>query len=206
MIHDERTTAVLSRPDADSGEVMPYDIHSAEWSSSGSCAPGARAVPYDEVLRLLDEARSELLRDPDAAMHRVERANALLRGRDDPDDYSRPGVTSARGGLAGWQRTRVSKYIEAHLADAISLRDLASVAQLSTCHFARAFKKSFGKPPHGYILRKRIERACELMLSTKDPLAQIALGCGLADQSHFSRLFKKHIGQCPQAWRRESMA
>jgi AraC-like DNA-binding protein len=44
------------------------------------------------------------------------------------------------------------------------------------------------------------------MLSTKDPLAQIALGCGLADQSHFSRLFKKHIGQCPQAWRRESMA
>jgi AraC-like DNA-binding protein len=66
----------------------------------------------------------------------------------------------------------------------------------------RAFRESFGCPPHAYLMRRRMECAQGLMLTTNTPLGQIALECGLADQSHLSRLFHKFVGETPAAWRR----
>ena len=56
-----------------------------------------------------------------------------------------------RGGLAAGTLRRIREYIERELANPISLHDLASVAGLSDCHFARAFKQSIGMPPHRYL-------------------------------------------------------
>jgi AraC family transcriptional regulator len=81
-------------------------------------------------------------------------------------------------------------------------RDLSILVRLSPSHFARAFKGSLGYPPHGYVMRQRMVRAQRLMLSTDAPLVQIAADCGLADQSHFSRLFRRFAGESPGAWRR----
>ncbi|WP_225890025.1 helix-turn-helix domain-containing protein [Indioceanicola profundi] len=53
---------------------------------------------------------------------------------------------------------------------------------------------------------QRIERAKHLMLTTDEPLARIALDCGLADQSHLTRLFRTRVGMSPQSWRREQGA
>jgi hypothetical protein len=64
-----------------------------------------------------------------------------------------------RGGLAGWQKKKVSDYIEDHLDEEISLQELANVAELSRHHFAHAFKQSFGMPPHRYHMSRRMERA-----------------------------------------------
>jgi AraC family transcriptional regulator len=107
-----------------------------------------------------------------------------------------------RGGLAPWQIVRVRAYVEAHLDSTIRMRDLAAIARLSTGHFSRSFTRSFGVAPFAYIAGRRLARAQDLMLTTDDPLCQIALACGLCDQSHLTRLFRRHVGTSPNTWRR----
>lgn len=109
---------------------------------------------------------------------------------------------SWRGGLAGWQARRVSLHVDQHLSESLLCKDLARLVNLSISHFSRAFKASFGCSPHAYVTRRRMELAQGLMLTTDAPLRQIALDCGLADQAHLSRLFKRIVGDSPAAWRR----
>ncbi len=112
------------------------------------------------------------------------------------------GVTVTRGGLAPWQVRRVSAYVEANLGQTISVGDLAAEARLSNGHFCRAFKATLGETPHTYVVRRRVEQAQLLMLTTTDPLSQIAAVCGLTDQAHLTRLFRRFVGQTPLSWRR----
>jgi AraC-like DNA-binding protein len=111
-------------------------------------------------------------------------------------------VDRCRGGLAPWQVRRVSSHIEMHLSETIRCEDLAILVRLSLSHFMRAFRDSFGCPPHAYLVKRRMELAQRLMLTTDTALGCIALECGLADQSHLSRLFQKFVGESPAAWRR----
>ena len=111
-----------------------------------------------------------------------------------------PAVT--RGGLAPWQVRRVTSYIDEHLASTIRLRDLARIARLSHSHFCRAFKESIGHPAHAYVMRRRVQRAQGLMLTTAESLSQIAAQCGMSDQAHFCKLFRRLVGESPNAWRR----
>jgi transcriptional regulator GlxA family with amidase domain len=108
----------------------------------------------------------------------------------------------ARGGLAPWQIRKVTSHVEANLARSIRNEDLAALVRLNPSHFGRAFRNSFGEPPHEYVIRRRVERAQGLMLSTDASLSEIALDCGLADQSHLTRLFRRFAGESPRAWRR----
>jgi AraC-like DNA-binding protein len=107
-----------------------------------------------------------------------------------------------RGGLAPWQARKVRIYIDAHLDRTIRNDDLAALVRLNASHFGRAFRNTFGEPPHEYVIRRRVERAQGLMLSTNAPLSEIALECGLSDQSHLTRLFRRIAGESPRAWRR----
>ena len=108
----------------------------------------------------------------------------------------------AKGGLATWQIRRVTEYIERRLETPLITDDLASVARLSAGHFCRAFKTSLGETPHAYIIRQRVRRAQMLMLRTRDTLSQIACACGLTDQAHLTRLFRRVVGTTPMSWRR----
>jgi AraC family transcriptional regulator len=109
------------------------------------------------------------------------------------------------GGLAVWQARRVAAYVEGRLGSRIRTSELASLASLSTSHFSRAFRKTFGEPPLAYVMRHRMHRAQLLMLQTRQALAQIALDCGMCDQPHFTRVFRKFIGMTPTAWRRQPL-
>src|SRR5258708_3733306 len=111
----------------------------------------------------------------------------------------------ARGGLAPWQIRKLITYIDVNLDRTITTLCLAEVARLSSFHFCRAFRDSFGDSPHGYVIRRRMERAQGLMLTTNSSLGQIAAECGLADQAHFNKLFRKFAGVSPGAWRRARM-
>lgn len=111
-----------------------------------------------------------------------------------------------RGGLAAWQVKRIRSYIENNLDSNIRVTDLAAIVQLSTSHFSRTFHRTFGEPPFAYIIKRRIVRAQELMLSSQVPLVQIALECGMCDQAHFSRVFRRIVGVNPRAWRRQFLA
>ena len=153
------------------------------------------------VMRLLEAAGAALEQDRVAAGSLISRAVGLLRDGERAAGQRRP--EPATGGLAPWQVRRLEAHIDAHLEDRIAVGDLAPIVRLSVGHLSRAFKRSFGTAPHAYIIRRRVERAQELMLSTDEPLCQIALACGLANQAHFSRLFQRHVGTSPGAWRRQ---
>jgi AraC family transcriptional regulator len=107
---------------------------------------------------------------------------------------------TARGGLAGWQRKRVLEFIEEHLADTISLSTLSALAQLSTYHFARAFKQTLGMPPHRYHMSRRVERA-KVLLADKS-VTEVALAVGYAETSSFSSGFRRVTGMSPTEFRR----
>lgn len=121
----------------------------------------------------------------------------LLRLHQSP----RAGVASQAGGLSPRQLRQTREFIAEHLAEDICLDDLAELTGLTAKHFARAFKQSTGLPPHQYLIVQRIEAAKRHLISSKTSLANIALACGFADQSHFTATFRKIVGVPPGTWR-----
>ena len=153
---------------------------------------------YRKAVKFLEDVKRALADDPDAARAGIARLSALLEGTD-----TAPALPAyVRGGFAPWQKRRVEAYLHEHLEQSILIRTLADLVSLSTSHFCRAFKQSFGKTPHAYLIGLRVERAKEMMRSTAEPLSQIALTCGMADQAHLSKIFHRCVGQTPSAWRR----
>lgn len=114
-------------------------------------------------------------------------------------------ATPTRGGLAPWQLRAVCGYVEVHLSSNVRVNALASLVRLSTSHFCRAFKVSTGETAHTYVMRRRLARAQMLMLGSEDGLGQIAAACGLSDQAHLTRLFRRWLGQTPYNWRRQNL-
>lgn len=143
--------------------------------------------------------RSALDDEHSTSKDSLRRAAAILQELDATVAVTPP---PRRGGLAPWQIRKVASHVEAHLDQPIRNEDLAALVRLNPSHFGRAFRNSFGEPPHEYVIRRRVQRAQGLMLSTGASLSEIALNCGLADQSHLTRLFRRFAGESPRAWRR----
>jgi AraC family transcriptional regulator len=96
---------------------------------------------------------------------------------------------------------RVVDYVRAHLADELSLAQLAELVNLSASQFKVVFKRSTGLPVHQYVIRARVEYASELIACDKSPLSQIALQAGFANQSHMARCMKRLTGSTPASLR-----
>ena len=107
-----------------------------------------------------------------------------------------------RGGLAAWQEKRLAQYIEEHLLEDVPLAKLAEVARLSPYHFVRAFKQSFGLPPHRYLSKLRMEQAKSLLADPDISVTQIGVNLGFSETSSFTTAFRKHTGFTPTAYRR----
>jgi AraC family transcriptional regulator len=88
----------------------------------------------------------------------------------------------------------------------VSLDEVASACGVSTDHFGKMFKWSTGLPPYRWLTLQRIERAKLLLRSSNDSLVEIALECGFANQSHFTRVFSREVGLSPGRWRRQGGA
>jgi AraC-like DNA-binding protein len=132
----------------------------------------------------------------------TEHANLHFRPRlDSIGCFRRSASPASVGGLTPRALQRIREYIDGHLEENIELGTLADAAGLSKWHFARAFKQSVGVPPHFYLIRRRLERAQELLAETDLSLAQIALKSGFSDQSHFSRRFRTFLGVTPRSFR-----
>jgi len=169
-------------------------------------ASGHSLPPY--LLELLGQARRSIEVDPSFTRRCLDEVSTLL-GRADaivieraPAEAAPAPIKATKGGLAPWQLKRIRAYVEAQLDQTILIDDLAAVAELSPGHFCRAFKACTGETPHGFIVRQRIRRAQRLMLDTNDSLSQIACACGLTDQAHLTRLFRRILNETPLAWRR----
>ncbi|MES3048655.1 AraC family transcriptional regulator [Sphingomonas faeni] len=192
--------------------------------------PPATALPRGFVptvaASLVANAVSTLDHDPQVARHYLERLAAMFAddvgngfaddvgngfaddvGNGFADDGAPAGGPTAKakpvkGGLAAWQVRNVVQYIDTHLGATIGVDALAEVARLSTGHFCRAFKVTTGETPHAFLIRQRVRRAQTLMLQTDDTLSHIAYACGLTDQAHLTRLFRRVVGATPLIWRR----
>lgn len=105
-------------------------------------------------------------------------------------------------GLTSRQVRNALEYIETHVADEISLADIAGAAGVSVSSVTRGFRIALGVAPHRWVLNRRIALAQRRMSAGKTPLSEIAVLCGFADQSHLARVFLRHVGASPSLWRR----
>ena len=107
-----------------------------------------------------------------------------------------------RGGLAAWQERVVAAYIEKHLAERIPLDTLAQLVRLSRYYFCRAFKQSFGMPPHRYQTNRRMEYAKLLLAKHAVSVTEIGIMLGFSSTSSFTAAFRKETGATPTEYRR----
>lgn len=105
------------------------------------------------------------------------------------------------------QRTKLKRaetilyYIQNHYHEKITSQTLSDLCYMNESHFCRFFKKNFGKTPLAYINEYRIEKACDMLLSTTASITEIALSSGFEDINYFSRTFKKLKGVSPSQFR-----
>jgi AraC family transcriptional regulator len=166
---------------------------------AGQTLPGCRRPFSAKAIEILDDVRRAMERNPESAHAAALRLVTLLT------PSTQGASAGARGGLAPWQKRKVDRYLAENLGQTMYVEGLASHVSLSVSHFCRAFKESFGTTPHMHIIRLRLELAQRLMMTTEEPLSQIALACGMADQAHLSKLFRRGVGESPGAWRRRSL-
>jgi AraC family transcriptional regulator len=91
--------------------------------------------------------------------------------------------------------------MEEHLGESLHIERLASAVHISPFHFARLFKRATGLPPHAYLMRRRIERAKELLSKGGLPLVHVAAHVGFQTQGHFTEVFRRHAGLTPRRFR-----
>jgi AraC family transcriptional regulator len=114
-----------------------------------------------------------------------------------------PRALPSKGGLTPTRARRAKELMMDDCDNNLLLADVARECGLSRQYFMRAFKATEGLTPHQWQQRYRVEKAKRLLRETSLPVAEIAIKCGFADQSHLTRIFTKIAGGSPAAWRRE---
>ncbi len=104
-------------------------------------------------------------------------------------------------GLASWRMNRVIEFIDCNLAERIGLDEVSAVSGLSRMHFAAQFRLTTGLRPHEYLLRRRIQRAQQLLCESDTAVLEIAQRVGFRNSAHFATVFKRLVGETPQRWR-----
>jgi AraC family transcriptional regulator len=225
VIEDSAQTPRRFTAGLDSVMIWPAGHESAELSGSGTCELIDLELDFGTLARLAPEERiSETHLTPRQGI-RDQQLTALLRAMAWEVEAGCPtgsrygealslalaaylqhystGAGTAqppRGGLSREQLRRVLDYIRSNLGQDLSLVGLAEVAQLSSRHFARAFRTTLGISPHQYVLSERIREARRL-LELPSSIVQVALQLGFANQSHFTESFHRATGVSPGRYR-----
>lgn len=168
---------------------------------------GARQIDFATQIRLQDERIVQLVRwlheeQQSGGMGGRLYSDSLMRMLtvhmlDRYGSGTRAGSRTAPHKLDKNQLDQALQYIDAFLDQDISLEDLAGAAHISSSHLVRLFKQTTGLPPHQYIIRERIRRSQQLLLSGL-PVHEVAAVLNFSDQSHFHRHFKRVLGVTPR--------
>lgn len=178
----------------------------------GHAAPAARLLFEDTVILTL---ATNLAKIAEASLSNdgsylralgLVLAHQLQYLNQRPSESQLAAKAAVRGGLAAWQQRVVAGHIEDHLAEQIPLSALARLVRLSPYHFARAFRQSFGHPPHRYHILRRIERAKTLLADPSLSVTEIGLTLGFNETSAFTSTFRKLTGLTPTAYARSEAA
>lgn len=169
---------------------------------ASSDEPGVHGLAPDPVLEWLEPALrdageiGETFQDTFADATGLAIVLRLLSLRPAPAP-----ARAQRSPLPKWRLKRALDYIEAHLGEPVTLSDLAAFAGLSRMYFAAQFRAATGVRPHEYLLRRRVERAQDLLSTSGQALVEVALSVGFQTQAHFTTVFKRFVGQTPHRWR-----
>jgi AraC family transcriptional regulator len=210
--YSETSTATLHSPLDTVRLYVPrptlQDFVREDYGSSEVHLKPPQQVMCDPILYHLGACLGALLEHPEENNFLLVDHIALSLQSHLYQTYSAPAARSrkARGGLAPWQESRAKEAMGTNLDKEINMAQLAHECGLSTSRFARAFKQSTGYPPHRWLLKRRIERAQDLLLTSNKDLAEIARVCGFYDQSHLTRAFGQTVGTSPGLWRRARRA
>ncbi|SEG63430.1 AraC-type DNA-binding protein [Bryocella elongata] len=109
-----------------------------------------------------------------------------------------------RCGFEEWQLSALMEALAPATGECASVSQIARRCRLSVCHFSKLFKTTYGMPLHRYRIHQRIKEAKSRLQESSDPISQIALDCGFADQSSFTRRFTAITGVPPRLWRRSA--
>lgn len=110
-------------------------------------------------------------------------------------------ATREPAGLSRGQLARVTRHVEDHLDEPLTVAGLAALAHVSEFHFSRLFRAATGSSPHRYVLGRRVARARELLTGTDLPVSAVAARCGFSDASHLTRHTRRALGATPAALR-----
>jgi len=161
---------------------------------------GVQSAPLEHLVRALI---SETERHGESGVAFVEALASAISLHLARHFTARPSrEATPTGGLPPRRLQAVLELMEARLGEGVSLEDLAAEARLSPFHFARAFKKATGASPHQHLLQRRLERAKELLARPDSRIGDVAFRLGFSDQSHLTRLFRRHYGMTPRAYQR----
>ncbi|MBV4484997.1 AraC family transcriptional regulator [Pseudomonas sp. SWRI153] len=104
------------------------------------------------------------------------------------------------GALSSWQERRAKAYMLRDVSRSLRVSEIAEHCNLSRSHFSRAFKIVTGCSPQEWMLKMKIDKSKELLL-TSMAITDIVYECGFSDHSHFTRTFGRLEGMPPKAWR-----
>jgi AraC family transcriptional regulator len=116
------------------------------------------------------------------------------------DGARHSGAPDAAGPAPRWLRV-AREYAEVNFLRSVSLAEIAQAAGVHRVHLAREFRRHFSVTVGEFLRRKRVEHACRLVSTTNDPLVDVAIACGFADQSHFCATFRRQVGLTPGRFR-----
>lgn len=213
---DQRVGSRMRTGQADADNVIHLQISARNISryfrslesdkASGRSASVLPRMTDDPVVERLSvaleaaEARDDEYSGVYADAVRLAIVTRMLSIRFEPEFEGRA-LKRPKTALPKWRLKRVTEYVNAHLADTVTLADMAAAAGLSRMHFAAQFLVATGVRPHEFLLRRRIETAQDMLKSTTESLVEVALSVGFQTQAHFTDVFKRFVGETPYRWR-----
>lgn len=106
-------------------------------------------------------------------------------------------------GISHKKARKIQEFIRENYSRDLSLDDLSALCDISPSYLCRLFKNSTGMTPYQYVLQVRIETAKKMLEANSRTIADVSLSLGFASQSHFSDVFRRHVGISPSAYRRQ---
>src|SRR5271165_3120193 len=193
----EQVALAVLRNDADRGIILTSRAVGA--SVAANRVPGIRAALCNDAYSAQLGAQTEGMNVLVLALHCLDEDHALQLIQ----AYLQATLAPVEivGGLTPRRLQRVLEHVREHVADALSVGELAQVVGMSQYYFSKLFKVSTGTTPHQYVMRQRVEHAQEMLREDRIPLAEVATHVGFETQSHFTSVFRHIVGVTPKRYR-----
>jgi len=179
------------------GEYLRIAFAGERWRSARRFSDVIDPAAIDAAERL----RRQLLACDGIDMLQCERFVLALEARAASVLGGTAGQSSARFWMTPRRLKLVDELVEARLDAELTVQDLADALGLSAGFFCRAFRAAIGKPPHDYIIDRRVSRARTLLESAALDLSAIAYASGFASHAHMTATFRHRLGVTPSALR-----